>query len=398
MLAAVLVDLFGCAHSAHDDGSSHRAGGDDGRGAAAGSGSPTGAGAFAMDAGDVKGSAGSTTPSNASITEADAQPTADAGMADGLADAGMADADLADAGMADAGAALVIGVNVHNYPKPTAYGYLAADGADRMGDGLTALAVRYVRGPTIGDTDFLTRLSSFGVTHVILGLDAKSYGMPFDAVKLKSALDVSLAEAKRLGLHVVVEGLNEWDLFNTRSYNNGVLPAGVDASAFVALTQKALYEAAHPEGVLVLGPSVGHGQDQMNLDFFPDVAADVDIVNMHLYFGQMPESLAVATIVANHEKFQGAGKPLWVTETGISAYGSVTEQAQADVITRGLTYFADSGLIDAVFIYQLIDQSEPGVQGTTFVPDSAEYHFGLFGFDARKKPAADAVKSALLTL
>jgi hypothetical protein len=300
--------------------------------------------------------------------------------------------------MTDAGAAFVIGVNVHNYPKPTAYGYLAADGADRMGDGLTALALRYVRGPTIGDVDFLMRLSSFGVTHVILGLDAKSYGKPFDAVKLKSALDLSLAEAKRLGLHAVVEGLNEWDLFNTRSYNDGVRPAGVDAAAFVALTQKALYEAAHPAGVLVLGPSVGHGQDQANLDFFPDVAAYVDIVNMHLYFGQMPESLAVATIVANHEKFQGTGKPLWVTETGISAYGNVTEQAQADVITRGLTYFAHSGLIDAVFIYQLIDQSQPGLQGTTFVPDSAEYHFGLFDFDARKKPAADAVKSALLKL
>lgn len=206
--------------------------------------------------------------------------SADAGgTRDGAAGGG--DASTADGGAADAdaGAAFTIGVNVHNYPKPTAYGYLAADGADRMGDGLTYLGVRYVRGPTIGDVAFLTRLAGFGVTHVILGLDAKAYGKPFDATKLETALAASLAEARRLNLHVVVEGLNEWDLFNTRAYNDGVEPAGVDTSEFVALTQQALYEAAHPEGVPVLGPSVGHGQDPANLAFFPDVAAYVDIVH-----------------------------------------------------------------------------------------------------------------------
>ena len=262
----------------------------------------------------------------------------------------------------------VVGVNVHNYPKPTAYGFVEADGGDCMGTSLQYLGVRYVRGPTIGDVAFLTRLASFGVTHVILGLDAKSYGKPFDPARLQTALELSAAEVTRLGLHAVVEGLNEWDLFNTRTYNDGVEPAGVDTAQFVAVTQRALYEAAHPMGIAVLGPSVGHSQDQANLDFFPDVAAYVDIVNVHLYFGTNPESLAIAEIVADHEAFQGSNKPVWVTETGVSAFGGVSEGKQADIITRGLTHFAASHAIDAAFLYQLIDQQPAGLVGVNVHP------------------------------
>ena len=403
-LAATLI--LGACGAPSADATGSNAGAGNPRETPATAGKPASMHDAGLDAAAAGGAGATSQPGNVAAAHDahvndDASDRAHDGSAADMTDGAVAEGDAA-ASDPDAQTPLdpgfAVGVNVHNYPKPTAYGYVEADGADRMGDGLRYLGVRYVRGPTIGDVAFLTRLASFGVTHVILGLDAKSYGKPFDANQLKAALELSVAEVTRLGLHAVVEGLNEWDLFNTRAYNDGVEPASVDTAGFVTITQRALYEAAHPLGILVLGPSVGHSQDRANLDFFPDVAPYVDIVNMHLYFGTKPESLAIAEIVANHEAFQGSGKPVWITETGVSAYGGVTEAQQADVITRGLAHFAQSGLIDTAFLYQLIDQSEPGLSGTTYTPDSGEYHFGLFDYDGVAKPAADAVKTAIVTL
>lgn len=171
-----------------------------------------------------------------------------------------------------------------------------------------------------------------------------------------------------------------------------MIPAGKSVSDFVLITQQALYEAAHPKGIKVLGPSVGHGTQQGSLDLFPDVSEYVDIVNMHLYYGTNPETLPIADQVLKHQNFQGAGKPVWITETGVSAYNGVSLEAQADIIGRGLATFENSGLIAAVFNYQLVDQQQPGLSGTTYTPDSAEYHFGLFEYDGTAKAAANVVR------
>jgi hypothetical protein len=313
-------------------------------------------------------------------------------------DAGVRGGDEAELGEAEPSAlapGFVGGVNVHNYPKPTSYGYLASDGGDRMGNAITTLGVRYVRGALIGDVTFLARLASFGVTHALLTLDAKSYGKPFDSAKLRTALRASVTEAKRLGLTVIAEGLNEWDLFRSKSYNAGVVPAGMSATAFIAHTQKSLYEAAHALGIAVLGPSVGHPHDAASLALFPDVSAHVDIVNMHMYFSTTPETLPIPQYVANHQRYQGTGKPVWVTETGISAYNGVTLAQQADVIARGFTAFANSGLVAAAFQYELLNTDRAGWRGFTYVWDSAELHFGLFNYYGQAYPAATAFKTFL---
>jgi Glycosyl hydrolase catalytic core len=283
---------------------------------------------------------------------------------------------------------MIAGVNVHAYPKPSAYGFTAADGSDRMGSALRALGSPAVRGGTIGDTTFLARLASFGVKEVVLLLSASAEGKPFDPTAVGPLLKKSLDAAQPLGLTIQVEGLNEWDLFNTKSYNAGVLPSGMSASDFVLYTQKALYEAAHPLGLRVLGPSVGHPDAATSLSFFPDVSAYVDVVNMHLYFTSTPQSIPVASYVTKHQVFEGAGKPVWVTETGFSAYGSVTVDAQATVIKGGLDAFAASKAIARAYIYELLDDQLPGVSGSTYTPDSGEYHFGLYAFDGTAKPAA----------
>jgi hypothetical protein len=316
----------------------------------------------------------------------------------GVPSSGGASAPLVDAGLPDADDAAppsgrkrtIAGVNVHGYPKPTAYGYTVADGKDRMGDALTALRSPVVRGGTIGDTTFLARLASFGVKEVVLLLSASAEGKPFDPAAVGPLLKQSVDAARQLGLTVQVEGLNEWDLFNGKTYNAGVLPSGMSASAFVPYTQKALYEAAHPLGISVLGPSVGHPNDPASLAFFPDVSAYVDIVNAHIYFTSNPEALPIATRVADHQRFQGASKPLWVTETGISSYGSVTVEAQADIIRRGLDVFSASKLIARAYIYELLENQKPGLSGSMYVPDDGEYHFGLFTFEGAAKPAAQS--------
>ncbi len=320
--------------------------------------------------------AGSTEAAVGAGSEADGAP----GGADG--------ATSGDGSPRGGASGMTAGVNVHAYPEPSAYGFTGADGGDRMGGALVALGAPAVRGATIGDTAFLARLASFGVKDVVLMLSASAEGKPFDPTSVGPLLQQSLDAARPLGLTIEVEGLNEWDLFNTKSYNAGVLPAGMSASEFVLYTQKALYEAAHPLGLEVLGPSVGHPDDATSLAFFPDVSAYVDVVNMHLYFTTTPETIPVATYVANHQVFEGTGKPTWVTETGISAYGGVTVDSQADIITRGLDVFASSALIARAYIYELLDNTEPGVSGTTYTPDSSEYHFGLFAFDGSAKPAA----------
>jgi hypothetical protein len=317
-------------------------------------------------------------------TANDAGEQADA-ASDALPDVLAPDADSAPPRGASG---MIAGVNVHAYPEPSAYGFTAADGGDRMGSALAALGGPTVRGATIGDTTFLARLASFGVKDVVLLLSASAEGKPFDPAAVGPLLQKSLDAARPLGLTVWVEGLNEWDLFDTKSYNAGVVPSGMSASAFVLYTQKALYAAAHPLGLEVLGPSVGHPYDATSLAFFPDVSAYVDVVNMHFYFTSTPETMPVATYVANHQVFEGKGKPVWVTETGISAYGSVTVASQADVIKRGLGVFASSGLIARAYIYELLDDQNPGVSGGTYTPDSSEYHFGLFAFDGTAKAAA----------
>jgi hypothetical protein len=352
------------APDATSPAANHAVGGDGGTGASA-------------DAGT-----GADLPVGSGEPSAGAGAGADAG-AGAAADAG------ADAGAgADLSAGTVAGVNVHAYPKPSAYGYVAADGIDRMGAGLTALGAPPVRGATIGDTTFLARLASFGVRELVLMLSPSAEGKPFDPTAVAPLLKQSLAAAQPLGLTLQVEGLNEWDLFNSKSYNAGVIPSGMSASDFVSYTQKALYEAAHPLGLEVLGPSVGHPADARSLAFFPDVSAYVDIVNMHLYFTSTPETIPIATYLASHQVFEGKGKPLWITETGYSAYASVTAADQADVIKRGLGAFAASGSIARAYIYELLDDQQPGVSGTTYTPDSSEYHFGLFAFDGTAEPAA----------
>ncbi len=288
---------------------------------------------------------------------------------------------------------MTVGVDVHNYPKPSAYGYVAADGKDRAGEALAALGVTVVRGATVGDTTFIARLAAFGVKEVVLGLSASAHGKPFDPTTVAPALQRSVTAAQAAGVTVQVEGLNEWDLFHSKTYNAGVLPAGMTDTEFVLYTQKALYEAAHPLGLTVLGPSVGHPGDPASLAFFPDVSAYVDVVNAHVYFTSSPETLPLATLVSAHENFEGSGKPFWVTETGISSYGSVTTAAQADVIGRGIAIFGASGLIDRMYDYELLDDQQPGLSGTTYTPDSAEYHFGLYTFAGDAKPAATPVQT-----
>jgi hypothetical protein len=383
-LLALLVGVAACAGTPSESGASNTGGG-------SGAGGPNASGGLTASSGGVSGTSSAT---GGAATDTGGVAANSGGGAPGTGGTSPASTLLDAANSAEFDASpttdgrLMVGVNVHDYPQPTAYGFTTADGKDRMGNGLVEAGVTLVRGATIGDTTFLSRLHDFGVKEALLGLSASAQGKPFDPAKVGPALQKSIAAAQAVGLTVRVEGLNEWDLFNTKTYNAGVIPAGMTASEFVSFTQHALYEAAHPLGITVLGPSVGHFA---NLGFFPDVSADVDVVNAHIYFTSNPESLALGTLVAGHEQFEGSGKPFWVTETGVSSYGAVTADDQADIIRRGLSVFAKSGLIRRAYVYELLDDQQPGWAGTTYTPDDAEYHFGLFTFAGVAKPAEGPV-------
>jgi hypothetical protein len=300
-------------------------------------------------------------------------------------------------------AEMVIGIDVHNYTRPDAYGFTASSGGDRMGAALVVGNVSRVRGGTVGDTAFLNRLASFRkadgtqqVKEVIISLEplATTLGAPADLSRIATLLQSSVVEANRLGIKLSLEGLNEWDLFYSRSYNAGVVPAGWTQQQFILQVQAAEYNAGMSYGVPVLGPSVGHPTDPASLAFFPNVSAYVNIVNAHIY--GVTDLTTLTTIVNSMKAFQGSGKPVWVTESGISSYNGVTEAQQASGFQNTINLFRSSNLIARLYGYEALDEypANTWVKGSSGWPyytgDSDSYHWGLLAnyYGAPKQAAS----------
>ena len=202
-------------------------------------------------------------------------------------------------------------------PPPTATS--TADGADRMGDGLLS-SRRALRARA---DDRRCRVSHAPRE---LRRHARDPGprreVVRQAVRRRAAQGGARSERRevtRLGLHAVVEGLNEWDLFNTRPYNDGVLPAGVDAvgvrrghtTRLVRGRPSARHPGARP---------IGRSSDRSKRTSTSSRTSRRTSTSSTCTSTSAPTRRRCRSQRSlQTTRFQGAGKPLWVTETGVSA-------------------------------------------------------------------------------
>jgi hypothetical protein len=195
--------------------------------------------------------------------------------------------------------------------------------------------------------------------------------------------------------HALFELWNEW---NGAAKND---PA-FSAESYLALakvTQPAVKRVA-PEAPFIVGAIAddpGWAWTQQILK--RGILQYADGISVHLYnFCMAPTKRSSAEIIERLQAFrrlvtQASGDPdfpIYVTETGWPTATNkcgVSEQAQADNLAQLVLWASTaSPWLKGLFLYELKDSGKDASQ--------IEDHFGLFGFDNGRKPAACAVQSA----
>lgn len=217
-------------------------------------------------------------------------------------------------------------------------------------------------------------------------LEANVYS--FDQTgQVNAALDVARAHALETavpGSVLSFEGANE---YTTNNYwLNGVNSAGNlawglgDAAALEAAVRADPLFANVP----IIAPSA------IQLDSLPDFSASVDASNVHIYGGPGEQLQYLIENSVNFARASAPGKPVYITETGISSAGyaagvwSVTDERTQALINVNAVLDGFAAGADMTFLYELMDEPDPWKSPT-------EQHFGLFRADGTPKPAATAV-------
>lgn len=204
--------------------------------------------------------------------------------------------------------------------------------------------------------------------------------------QMNAAADVARAhqlEAAVPGAVLSFEGANE---YTTNSYSlSGQSSAGNLAwgVADAAALQKAVLADPLFAKALVVAPSA------IQLDSLPAFGNSVSASNAHVY-GYPGEQLQDRLINSiRYAQASAPGKPVYVTETGISTAGftasnggTADEATQAIVNVNAILSSYAAGA-DMTFLYELVDN--PWASG------AVEQSFGLFHTDGTPKPAATAI-------
>ncbi|WP_234685881.1 Ig-like domain-containing protein [Bradyrhizobium monzae] len=205
------------------------------------------------------------------------------------------------------------------------------------------------------------------------------------ASQVNAVADVLRADALEKavpGSIIALEGSNEYTV-NTY-YLNGVSSTG---NLNWGLMDDAALQAAVRADPLMVGVSV-IAASEASTTAIPSFGTFADASNVHAYAGigqQLQDSINMWVAVA---QASNPGKPVYITETGISSSGFDTSTwggGVADAYTQGI--IDTNALLDGykagaaiTFLYELMD--EPGASSVQ------EQHFGLFNADGTPKPAA----------
>jgi hypothetical protein len=198
-------------------------------------------------------------------------------------------------------------------------------------------------------------------------------------------------EAQAPGAITSVEGYNEINNFPP-TFEGQAGPAAAKAG------QKALYKAIKSDPVLTDVPVVDMTGFEMIRDprFSYGTSLDgyADVMNVHIYPQNGAQPAAWIT-PARPENYKNLGAQLSnvITEFGYSTrpesrwgFIGVDERTQAKGILNGLFDAARSGY-QRVYLYELLDEKpDPEMK-------DREFHFGLFTFANKPKPAAKAIRN-----
>ncbi len=223
-----------------------------------------------------------------------------------------------------------------------------------------------------------------------------------------NAPDVTLASQKELvpQLGDILESIEGPNEINNYSVGNGTHGPDDKADAtktFAANSMawaKALYEWRRGIPALskveLLAPCIASG-DPQDYAQLPNVAAFVDAGNFHFYAGngRQPSNFGGGNFAAIHDWYQAAATPgqkVALTEWGQTTaskpgQGGCDEATQAKYILNQMFDAAAKG-VHRSYLYQLMDgtpDGDPTGNGGT------ESHFGIFDYQWRVKPAAQAL-------
>ncbi len=275
-----------------------------------------------------------------------------------------------------------VGVNAHMDSGSSVW-----TNTQRIGAEIAALGVKHVRDGTPYDWA-LPEYVALAKTGVVFDLSQvnptaaafTTVGSTEDAQRAVTLVNAVPGSVESM------EGANEYNISSyslngSNSYGNLAWGAADDASL-----QAAVAAAAALAGVTVVAASTAL------IDSAPNVSAYVGASNWHVYGGvgeQLGAKMAAGIAAA---QATAPGKPVYVTETGISSsgYGSATwgvtdEATQGIILTNALLESFKDGAF-RTFLYELQDDTSSTPQ---------ENQFGLFRVDGSAKPAATDIGNLL---
>ena len=116
----------------------------------------------------------------------------------------------------------------------------------------------------------------------------------------------------------------------------------------------------------------------------PENAKLYDAFGFHTYAGDPVVALYEINIIGERMKANGTVKPIWVTETGYSVFGTRTEAQQAQIVPHIVQTLASDPLVENVFIYN--------ERMKDFEKKPEERGFGLIRPDFEPRPVFETLK------
>ena len=254
---------------------------------------------------------------------------------------------------------------------------------------LAFLGVRHVRDGTPYDWALpeYVALAKAGIRFNLLQVNPIAAPM----TKVGAAEDVQRAHALEAAVPGSVESLEGANEYNISCYDlDGVNSYGNLAWGLMDEDNLAAAAAADP----LLAKAIVVAASTASVSERPAASAKVGASNWHVYGGVGQQLGAGMTAGIAAARRSAPGKPVFITEAGISssgfgssAWGVADEATQAVIDTNALLDGFKNGAA-RTFIYDLMDDTGNSPQ---------ENHFGLFRADGTPKPAAVEI-SNLITL
>ena len=200
-----------------------------------------------------------------------------------------------------------------------------------------------------------------------------------------------------------IEGPNEINNYVTGNGTHAPADLSDQTTRFAANSQawaKAVYDWKKSIPALsharLVAPSIASG-DPDDYSKLPNISQHVDMGNIHFYAGngRQPSNFGGGNFSAIHNWYQAAATPnksLVVTEWGQTTaskigQGGCDDATQAKYILNQMFDATAMGVYRA-YLYQLMDDTSDGDPTGN---GGAESHFGIFDYQWRVKPAAQAL-------